>query len=68
MKPIIVKISKNKFGSDFITMTQQEFEAAIDCAYEAGIMDGRRLMGDPLGYGPLPDDIKEKENENARID
>lgn len=65
MKPILVKVSKDKKGNEFIVITQQEFEAAIDGAYEAGIIDGRRQMGDPLGYGPLPDNIKE--NEDVRI-
>ena len=58
MKPIIVKISKDKYGHELIILTQSEFEAAIDGAYEAGVIDGRRAMGDPLGYGPLPGELK----------
>ena len=62
MKPIIVKISKDKNGMEFVTMTAAEFEQAIDGAYEAGMIDGRRLMGDPLGYGPLPQEVINESN------
>ena len=54
MKPILVKVSKDNKGNEFIFITQKEFEAAIDGAYEQGVIDGRVAMGDPLGYGPLP--------------
>jgi len=42
MKPIIVKVSKDKNGCEFITLTLAEFEAAIDGAYDAGYVDSRR--------------------------
>ena len=35
MKPIIAKISKDKKGQEYVMMTYEEFEAAIDNAYEA---------------------------------
>lgn len=44
MKPIIVKTSKDKSGRDFITMSLTEFEAAIDGAYDAGFIDGKKQV------------------------
>ena len=41
MKPILIKVSKDKNGSEFVTMSVQEFQAAIDSAYEAGVLDER---------------------------
>lgn len=49
MKPIIVKVSKDKNGRELVTMSLVEFEAAIDSAYEAGIIDGRRQLEEEAG-------------------
>ena len=42
MKPIIIEVSKDKKGREWVTLTREELEAAIDNAYDAGIMDGRK--------------------------
>lgn len=56
MKPIIIKVSKDKNGCEFVTLTLAEFEAAIDGAYDAGYIDSRReqetmaaVLNQPLG-------------------
>ena len=42
MKPIIIKVSKDKNGMELVSIPLTELQEAIDNAYEAGIIDGRR--------------------------
>lgn len=63
MKPIIVTISKDKKGSEYVTITREELDAAIDGAYQAGLIDGRQQAIGGLGYGA---DFERRVKENER--
>ena len=41
MKPIIIEVSKDAKGREWVTLAKEEFYAAIEQAYEAGLIDGR---------------------------
>ena len=40
MKPIIIQISKDAKGREWVTITREEFYDAIDNSYDAGVVDG----------------------------
>ena len=46
MKPIIIEVSKDKTGAQWVTLTKEEFVSAVENAYEAGIIDGRKQIED----------------------
>lgn len=48
MKPIIIKVSKDKYGQEYVSLPLNEFEAAIDSAYDAGFADGLRSIEEEL--------------------
>jgi hypothetical protein len=48
MKPIIIKVSKDKNGIELVSIPLTEFQDAIDNAYEAGIIDGRRQVEEAI--------------------
>ena len=49
MKPIIIEVSRDKRGCEWVTLTREELQAAVDGAYEAGLMDGRKEVTGGLG-------------------
>ena len=53
MKPVIIKVSKDALGREFVTLTLEEFEAAIDGAYDAGVIDGRRQVEEALAAAEI---------------
>ena len=44
MKPIIIEVSRDKYGAQWVTLTKEEFVAAVENAYEAGVLDGRKEL------------------------
>lgn len=44
MKPIIVKVCKNHNGEEYVMLSLREFQEAIDGAYDAGFIDGRKAI------------------------
>ena len=53
MKPVIIKVSKDALGREFVTLTLEEFEAAIDGAYDAGVIDGRRQVEEAMAAAEI---------------
>ena len=43
MKPIIIEVSRDAKGREWVTMPREEFHDAIDRAYDAGMADGAAL-------------------------
>lgn len=66
MKPIIVRASKDKNGRELVTMTLAEFEAAIDNAYDSGIIDGRRQVEEALRAATKPLEVL-KSDDGIRV-